>query len=159
VQLQLTIRFFSEVIRSQLLTSIERIAKGMAQAAGVPPERAPVVKVREAESIGPTVNHPELTRRVGGALERSLGKGNVAPREPVMGGEDFGYFGRTAEKIPICIFWLGAASRSQIEESRKPGGKVLPSLHSSVFAPDPEPTIKTGVKAMTAAAMELLGKP
>ena len=36
-------------------------------------------------------------------------------------------------------------------------GKPLPSLHSSKFAPVPEPTLKTGVTALTAAALELLG--
>jgi amidohydrolase len=158
VQLQLTIRFFTETVRSQLLSSIERIAKGMAQAAGVPSGREPVMKVREEEAIGPTVNHQELTRRVTRAMEAILEKENVVKREPVMGGEDFGYFGRTVEKIPICIFWLGAAGRVAIEESRKDGGKPIPSLHSSIFAPIPEPTIKTGVKAMTAAALDLLGK-
>jgi hippurate hydrolase len=158
VLLQLTIRFFSEAVRSQLLASIERIAKGMAQAAGVPPGREPIVKVREDESIGPTVNHPELTRRLGAVIATAVGKNNVVPAEPVMGGEDFGYFGRTAENIPICIFWLGAVSRERIEESQKPGGKPLPSLHSNLFAPTPDPTIKTGVKAMTAAALDLLGK-
>jgi hippurate hydrolase len=158
VQLQLTIRFFSEAIRSQLLAGIERIAKGMAQAAGVPPGREPIMHVREEESIGPTVNHPELTRRVGSAIAGILGKSNIVPTEPVMGGEDFGYFGRAEGNIPICMFWLGAVSRERIEESQKPGGKPLPSLHSNLYAPIPEPTIKTGVKAMTAAVMDLLGK-
>ena len=158
VQLQLSIRFFNDAVRSRLLAGIERIAKGMAQAAGVPSEREPVVKVREEESIGPTVNNPELTRRVGNAIAGILGKDKVVPRDPVMGGEDFGRFGRTTENIPICIFWLGAVSREKIDISQKPGGKPLPSLHSSVFAPTPEPAIKTGVKAMTAAALDLLGK-
>src|SRR4030095_2366296 len=83
VQLQLTIRFFSEAIRTQLLAGIERIAKGMAQAAGVPPGREPIIKVREAESIGPTVNPPELTRRVSSAMARTLGKNNGGPTETV----------------------------------------------------------------------------
>jgi hippurate hydrolase len=78
--------------------------------------------------------------------------------EPVMGGEDFGYFGQTAESIPICMFWLGAVTREKVEESQKPGGKFLPSLHSNVYAPTTEPTIKTGVKAMTAATLDLLGQ-
>jgi len=158
VQLQLTLRFFTEEVRSRLVGSIERIAKGMAQAAGVPPEREPIVKVREGESIGPTVNHPELTRRVGNAIASALGRNNVVPRPPVMGGEDFGAYGQTADSIPICMFWLGAVDGAKIEASRKPGGKPLPSLHSSSYAPSPEPAIKTGVRAMTAAALELLGR-
>jgi hippurate hydrolase len=35
----------------------------------------------------------------------------------------------------------------------------LPSLHSSEWAPDREPTLKTGAAALTVAALELLGKP
>jgi hippurate hydrolase len=74
-----------------------------------------------------------------------------------MGGEDFSEFGRTQDKIPICLFWLGAVAPERIAESEK-SGKSLPSLHSSQFAPVPEPTIKTGVIAMTAAVLELAGR-
>ncbi len=35
----------------------------------------------------------------------------------------------------------------------------LPYIHSSEWAPDPEPTLKTGAAALTVAALELLGKP
>ena len=37
-------------------------------------------------------------------------------------------------------------------------GAALPSLHSPFFAPDPQPTITTGVEVMTTSALELLGK-
>jgi hippurate hydrolase len=43
------------------------------------------------------------------------------------------------------------------EESKRTG-KALPSLHSPLWAPVPEPTIKTGVTAMTAAVLELMKK-
>jgi hypothetical protein len=35
--------------------------------------------------------------------------------------------------------------------------KPLPALHSTQFLPVLEPTLKTGVTAMTAAVLELLG--
>jgi hippurate hydrolase len=35
---------------------------------------------------------------------------------------------------------------------------VLPSLHSPLFAPDREPTLRTGTAAMTLAALELFGE-
>ncbi len=157
VRLQLTVRYYSDSVRATVLEGIERISKNMALAAGVPPDRLPVMKV--SESIPPTINNPQLARRIQSLLEAFLGKENVMNLGPVMGGEDFGFFGRTAEKIPICIFWLGAVNRARYLESQKPGSQPLPSLHSSLFAPDAEPAIKTGVKAMTAAALELLGKP
>jgi hippurate hydrolase len=35
-------------------------------------------------------------------------------------------------------------------------GGTLPSLHSPLFAPDPEPTIKTGVTATVGAVLNLM---
>jgi hippurate hydrolase len=74
-----------------------------------------------------------------------------------MASEDFSQYGRTVEKVPICFFELGATAPDRLAESRRTGVPV-PSLHSSKFAPVPEPTIKTGVKAMTAAALDLLAR-
>ena len=74
-----------------------------------------------------------------------------------MGGEDFGEFGRTEHMIPICMFDVGGVKPEAFKASERTG-QPLPSLHSSLWAPDPEPTIKTGVTAMTAAVLELMGK-
>jgi hippurate hydrolase len=35
-------------------------------------------------------------------------------------------------------------------------GKELPGPHTSKFEPDPEPTLETGVRSMTAVAISLL---
>jgi metal-dependent amidase/aminoacylase/carboxypeptidase family protein len=78
-------------------------------------------------------------------------------RKPTMGGEDFGQYGRTEAKIPICMFWLGSVPPAQVAESERTG-MPLPSLHSSRYHPLPEPTIKTGVTTMVAAVLELAGK-
>ena len=42
--------------------------------------------------------------------------------------------------------------------SKKPGASPLPSLHSSKFAPIPEPTIRLGLVAMTSAVLDLMKK-
>jgi hippurate hydrolase len=104
-----------------------------------------------------TRNDPALTRRVRDAIAATIGSDNVRPVDPVMGGEDFSEFGRTTEKLPICLFWVGAVAPDKFAESQRTGAP-LPSLHSSKFAPLPEPTIKTGITAMSAAALELLAK-
>ena len=92
-----------------------------------------------------------------GAFQTWLGADKTVAVKPIMGAEDFSGFGRTKEKIPICMFWLGAVDPQKVEESKR-RGTPLPSLHSSRFAPVPEPTIRTGVTAMTAAVLELAGK-
>ena len=111
---------------------------------------------------GPTnvtidVTSADGPQRVTGAIGRWLGEGNIVAKKPVMGAEDFGLFGRTEPRIPICMFWLGTITKESVTESIKTG-KTLPSLHSSKFAPVPEPTLKTGVTAMSAAVLELVGK-
>lgn len=156
VDLQLTVRSYSDETREKLLNAIKRIARGQAVSAGLPEDRMPVVTVKD-EYTPSTYNDPALTRRLVKTFKAWLGEGNAVERQPVMGGEDFGRYGRTKHKVPIFMFWLGAVSPESVKRSIATGG-TLPSLHSSIFAPDAEPTIKTGVTAMSAAVLELLGR-
>ena len=153
VDLQLTVRTYSEDARQRALAAIERIAKGVAQAAGAP---APVVKLREDEHSPATYNNPELTRRAVASMRAVLGAERVVEREPEMGSEDFGLFGKVTPEIPVFMFHLGTIDARRWVEAQKPGGTPLPSLHSSLFWPEPEPVIQTGVQAMAAAAAGLL---
>jgi amidohydrolase len=153
VKLQLTVRTYKDSVRKKILASIARIVKSEAAAAGAAKE--PLV-VAEAGGDA-TYNDPLLTRRVASALTTAFGASRVVELPPVMASEDFGQFGRAAA-APSLLFWVGATPPQKFEAAH---GDVtrLPGLHSSEFAPDKEPTIKTGVSALTVAAMELLGKP
>jgi hippurate hydrolase len=157
VKLQLTLRSYSDAVRQHSLDAVRRICRGEAIAAGIPEERMPIVTVVEGDFTPATYNDPALTRRIRSTLIAWLGDENVRTIDPEMGGEDFSRFGRTTEKVPICLFRLGAVAPEAVAESLRTGAP-LPSLHSSKFAPLPAPTIKTGVTALTAAALELLGK-
>jgi hippurate hydrolase len=154
VKLQLTLRSYSDEVRSQTIEAIKRITRGIATAAGVPEDRLPTVSLRD-EYTPSTYNDPKLTRRVAGVFRAILGEKNVVEAEPVMAGEDFSLYGREEPRVPISIFWLGTVDPKKVEESRRTG-QGLPSLHSALFAPLPEQSIKTGVKTMSAAALELL---
>jgi hippurate hydrolase len=156
VTLQLTIRTYKEEVRQHILAAIDRIAKGTAQAAGVPDDRLPIVKVIENESGPSLYNDPPMTERVAAAIGRTLGADNVVKVPPLMASEDFGRLS-LEHQIPSFMFWLGAIDPARVEASRK-SGKPLPSLHSSLFEPQPEPTLRTGIKAMTAAVLELMKK-
>ena len=155
VVMQLTVRSYTDEVRDKTIKAIERIAKGTAQAAGVPADRMPTVTVRD-EFTPATYNTPELVDRVVGVLRKTLGDQNVIKREPVMGGEDFSRYGREDPKIPIFMYRLGSIPPERLAESKKPGGKPLPSLHSAFYLPEPKVTIRTGVTTMTAAAIDLL---
>ena len=154
--LQLTVRTMNPEQREKVLAAIARITNGVAAAAGVPADRAPVIQVAE-DHVPATINDPELSRRVGASLERALGKDNVLAGEPIMASEDFSLFALADPKPPTCMFWLGASDPEKLKEAIE-NGTQLPGPHSSKFAPVPEPAIRTGVKAMTSAVMDLLPK-
>jgi hippurate hydrolase len=154
VNLQLTVRTYKPEVRARILASIERIVKGVALTAGIPEDRAPIVKV--AEGTNSTYNDPQLLERLSGAFRQALGADNVVQVPPIMASEDFGYLSLD-QKIPATIFWLGASDPAKLKQSRESGVPV-PGLHSALFAPVPEPTLRTGIKAMTSAVLELMKK-
>jgi hippurate hydrolase len=143
-------------VRDQLLKSIKRVTRGIAQAAGIEENKMPEVKINDKYTPS-LYNDPILTERLVKTFETVLGKNNVVFSKPAMIGEDFALYGRTDPKIPICMFFLGSVKQKHGEETL-PSREPLPSLHSATFAPDAEPTIKTGIKAMAAAVLELMEK-
>jgi hippurate hydrolase len=154
VKLQISTRAFSEEVRRNTLAAIERTARGVALAAGVPEDRAPIVTVNQAESVPVTYNDPALAARLKDSLRAALGSQNVLDGKASMVSEDFGLFGLEGRQIPCFMLWLGAADPDKLKESLRTG-RALPSLHSSLFAPLPEPAIRTGVIAMTSAVLDL----
>ena len=157
VMLQLTLRSYNPEVRTQQIEAIKRITRGIALSAGLPDDLMPEVKVHDDETIPSTYNDPALAATVKASIEAELGVDNVQVAPPVMAGEDFGLYGRTAEKVPITLFWLGAVEPTLYADSVTKGIS-LPSLHSSQFAPDYPVTIATGVKAMTRTAMDLFNQ-
>jgi hippurate hydrolase len=157
VRLQLSVRAYKEEVRRRILASLERIAKGVALAGGVPEDRAPIVKASQTEVVPAVYNDPALTTRVVAALKRVMGEGNLVEGGPLMNGDDFGQFALEGQKIPTFRFVVGAIDAQRMARSME-AGTPLPTTHSSLFWPAPEPTIRTGVKAMTSAVLELMKK-
>lgn len=149
--LQLTVRSYKDEVRQRLLSGISRIARAEAAAAAAPKEP----EVRVSESTPSTYNDPALTRRLVAALTSQLGADRLKEVPPVMGGEDFSEYGRAG--APAVMLGVGAVEPRTFAEARA-AGKSLPSLHSSLFAPDREPTIKTGATVLAVSALELLGR-
>ena len=153
--LQITVRSYKDEVRDTLLSGIKRIAEAQARSAGLSEDLMPEVVVKP-DYTPSTFNNPELTDRVMGAVAASIGEERVYPRPPSMGGEDFSRFGRTNDDIPTLIFWTGGNDPAAMKAALEGKGPLPPANHSPFFAPIPEPTLKTGVQAMTAGALELL---
>lgn len=150
VRLYLTVRTFDPKVRERVLEGIQRIPRGLAIAAGLPEDRAPVYEHLPAESVAATYNDPALTERLSKSIGVELGAANVVQVEQAMVSEDFGLFG-VNRKIPTVLLALGAADPTLLANNTQPG------LHSSKFAPhQPELVLTTGVRAATAAVLDLL---
>lgn len=158
VKMQLTVRSYKGEIRKEVLDDIAQIAKGCAIAGGWPQDKMPEVKVRDNEFTAATYNNPDLTKRLVEVWKKSLGEKDVEIIDPTMGGEDFSEYSLPDHSIPAVDFHVGAVAPEKIAAAKKPGAPPLPSLHSSKFAPVPEPTIKTGLIAMTDAVLDLMKK-
>lgn len=152
VKLQITVRSTKDSVRKHLLDGIKRVAEGCAKAANAPP---PVVKVDLSEFTPALHNDVELTRRTVAVLKEVLGEKNVVTRLPMMGGEDFSRF--SAGKTPVFLYFLGTIDSARFAAAKKEG-KELPSMHSPLYWPTPEPSIRVGVTTMSMAVLNLLGQ-
>jgi amidohydrolase len=152
VTMGLSLRSFSDEIRAKMVSDLDREAKGLAEGYGIPADRMPTVKV--FENTPATINDPGLNAKIRASGEAALGKENVRDALPLMGSEDVGQFSLEG-KIPAVMFWVGGADAQKLEESHRTG-VLLPNNHSPLFAPVYEPTIRTGVTAVTAMALDVL---
>jgi hippurate hydrolase len=151
VRLQLTVRTTKTEVRDYVLKAIDRVVRAAAAGARAP---EPEVRVNLEEFTPATFNEPKLTRRTAAVFREVLGAENVRDRRPVMGAEDFGRY--ATGDTPIFMYFLGTIPKDRYEASLKPGGPVLPGMHTDAYAPLPEPSIRTGVRTMSLAVMNLL---
>ena len=148
-QLGLTVRTIKPEVRKQVLAAIDRIVKGEAESAGV----ARMPEITHYESTDAVFNDPALAKRLTAALESAVGKGNVEQIPLNMASEDFSYF--VEQGVPGFYFSLGGANPEKYVQA-KAAGQNLPSNHSSLFAPDAQPALVTGITAEVAVLRNLL---
>jgi amidohydrolase len=147
-ELGLTIRSYTEPVRTRLLDSVERVIKAEAAASGA--EREP--EIVNKGSFPVLVNDPEATERTMAAFRAEFGADQVVDPGPLSGSEDVGLFA-TAAGAPLCYWLLGGADPEAFAAAAEAGpGGGLPSNHSPDFAPVIEPTLTTGVRALVTAA-------
>jgi hippurate hydrolase len=138
-----------------ILDGIRHAAQSVALSAGVPDDMEPIIQIVDGETGPATYNDPALTAHVKAALVKALGAPNVFDDAPIMASEDFGLFGLEGHRIPTVIFFLGAMDSEKLAAAQA-AVKSLPGPHTSLFEPVPEPTLRTGITAMTSMAIALL---
>jgi hippurate hydrolase len=70
-----------------------------------------------------------------------------------MASEDLSQFQLAG--VPTLMLRVGAVPQAKYDDAMKTGAS-LPSLHSALFAPDREPTIKAAIQAEVLALRELM---
>ncbi|MFG3283786.1 amidohydrolase [Streptomyces sp. NPDC048111] len=152
-ELKLNIRTYSEDVRTRVLTAVERIVRGEAAVAGA--GREP--DITETGSFPVLVNDAGAVARTMAAVGEVLGADRVMDPGPVTGSEDVGLFGTHGE-VPVCYWLFGGADPAVFGAALAAGtlDRDIPSNHSPFFAPLVEPTLTTGVTALTTAALAWL---
>ncbi len=153
VDLELTIRSYKDEVRNHIIKALQRKANAIAASYRVPKDKYPIVKLKDVYTPA-LYNNPELVQQIIPNFKKLFGNNKIIKAEPVMGGEDFGRFGKTKEKVPIFMFFVSVVNQAKYDSYKK-AGKILPSLHSDLMIPDPEPSLETGIKAMVSAVKSL----
>lgn len=149
-EMGITVRTYDPQVRTQVLAAIDRIVKAEATAGGAP--REPLIEHFEGTSS--VYNDPALAQRLRAPLEAAVGKQNVYNTEPISASEDYSYFVEAG--IPSLYISLGGADPAKLAEAKRTG-TMLPSNHSSLFAPDVDPSLHGAIAAEVAALRNLLG--
>ena len=155
-KLQLTVRSYTEKTRQILLEGIREVTVNTCRAMGCTTD--PIVSVRDHEFTPAGYNDPELTSAAVEVLGKVIGADHVRVQKARMGGEDFGRYASYLN-VPGFMFGLGSIDHAKYEASLEPHGAPLPSLHSSKYIPDAEPTITTGVRSLATLAISLMAAP
>lgn len=163
--LEITLRSTDDTVLGQIEAAVRRIIAAEAEAARAP--RPPEITAIEHAPV--LNNDAQTTARVAAAHRAFFGTDHTLEIPGVQAAsEDFGAFGLSGPdhfpppNIPYC-YWSIGATNPEIW-ARTPGESALekvahlPSPHSPFFAPDPLPTLRTGVAALTVAALEFLGQ-
>ncbi|MER0445222.1 amidohydrolase [Streptomyces sp. Edi4] len=152
-ELLLSIRTYTEDVRRTVLAAVERIVRGEAAVAGA--AREPDIETTASFPL--LVNDEDAVARTMAAVGAVIGADKVFDPGPVTGSEDVGLFGAEAQ-VPLCYWLLGGADPEAFAAALAAGTleRDIPSNHSPYFAPVVEPTLTTGVTALTTAALAWL---
>jgi len=145
-----TIRSHDADVRAKILDGVQRTADGVALIAGAPKPDVSMVAGGKA-----VINDAALTARTAAVFKAAFGDMAVVQPAPGAASEDYSEF--IIAGVPSVYFSIGGLDPARLAEAHAKGEPVAAN-HSPFFAPVPEPSIRTGVEAMTLAVLDVLGK-
>lgn len=146
-----TIRNYDEAVRARLKDGVARVARAEAAMAGAPD---PDIAIGD-QSTDAVVNDPDLTAITAEVFREAFGDKAILDRNPITASEDYSLFVNAG--VPKSLFFMIGVYDAAKVAAAENGGPPLAFNHSPYYAPVPEPTIRTGVEAMTLAVLRILG--
>jgi amidohydrolase len=152
--IQLNVRTYDHASRSKVLRAIERIVKAECEASRSP--KAP--EIEKTVTFPPTINDEAPTRRVAEAFAAHFGD-DAHTIDLQTASEDMSEIPK-AFGVPFTYWGIGGIDPALYARAAKNGtiAQDIPVNHSPTFAPVPQPTLDTGVSALTVAALAWLGR-
>jgi amidohydrolase len=152
-ELGINIRSYSQPTRDVIRRAIERIIQAEVAASEAP--RPPAFDWNVSAPL--LVSDPAATATTMTAFSRHFGQQRLLPMPLVNASEDVGVFGDAAGVPTVFWFWGGLDAETAGPALRDGKLDTLPGNHSPHFAPVIEPTLSTGVEALTVAALTWFG--
>ena len=152
-ELQLNLRSYDDTTRKGLRAAVERIVRAECEASRSP--KPPEFEYVDAFPL--TDNSPDVHAKVFEAFTEHFGD-QAVEMEPSTGSEDFSDI-PNGLGVPY-LFWIWGGFDPEVYHRAEADGTLdatIPGNHASTFTPVMEPTMHTGIKAMTVAAMSYLG--
>ena len=148
-ELGVSLRSYDDATRGRLKAAVERVARGESLAGGAP--REPEITWHSSAPV--LVSDPDVTRAVVADLSAHFGDERMLPMPQISASEDVGRFGEAAGAPTVFWFWGGLDAGTVLTALAEGRHDELPGNHSPRFAPLIEPTLSTGVEALTVAAL------
>jgi amidohydrolase len=154
-ELGINIRTYSRPTRDLVRAAVERVitAEAAASAAPRPPE---ITWINSAPLL---ISDPAATEATMAAFGEFFGAARLMPMPLVTASEDVGNFGEAAGVPTVFWFWGGLDTQTVLSAMAEGRLDSLPGNHSPYFAPVVEPTLTTGIQALTLAARTWLSTP
>ncbi|MGW4783493.1 M20 family metallopeptidase [Streptomyces sp. NPDC004230] len=152
--IQLNVRTYDHASRSKVLRAIERIVKAECEASHSP--KAP--EIEKTVTFPPTINDEAPTRRVAEAFAAYFGD-DAHTIDLQTASEDMSEIPK-AFGVPFTYWGIGGIDTVLYSQAVKNGtiAQDIPVNHSPAFAPIVQPTLDTGVSALTVAALAWLAR-
>ncbi|MCL2555295.1 MAG: amidohydrolase [Actinomycetia bacterium] len=150
--LELNVRSYDDGTRDHILEAVRRIARAESDASAAPREP----EFETLTKFPPTLNDPDTAERLDRAFRAQFGE-SAGTVDLQTASEDFSDIPRALD-TPFCYWAIGGTDPDRYAEAERNGtvDRDIPVNHSPTFAPVLQPTLDTGITALTVAALTWL---